>query len=135
MSADLVVDCVKAVVKHFVIPGVHFVYEGEVQDVDGHDLWVEFRRAGPYINKQKDYTGVSLIVDLAVMELITTAQNIYTSDKVIGELYQLCTQNIEIYPSVCFSLSSDVRVTPWGRVAIDSQVKQTTIEATFYAEI
>jgi len=36
---------------------------------------------------------------------------------------------------VCFYLASDVRVTPWGRVAIDSQVKQTTVEATFQTEI
>jgi hypothetical protein len=135
MRAEWSVDIVKAMMKHFIVPGIHFVYEGEVQDVDGHELWVEFRRIGPHFTQIHGQHRVTLTLDFAVMELITTSKNIFQSDKVIGELCELCEQSIEIYPDVCFYLASDVRVTPWGRVAIDSQVKQTTVEATFQTEI
>jgi len=135
MKADWSVDCVKAMMKHFVVPGVHFVYEGEVHDLDGYELWVEFRRIGPIFTRRHDDHLITLTLDFAVMELVTTSKNIYQSDKVIGELYTLCEQSIEVYPNVCFNLVSDVRVSPWGRVAIDSQVKQTTLEATFQTEI
>ena len=121
---------IKAAVKHFQLPDkIPMVYEGEVQD-HGYDVWVEFRRLGPVYARHE----ILLTLDFAVMEVITASNNIYTSDKIVDELLELCTafswasHSGDIY---CFEVRGDIRVTPWGRIGTDSQVKQTTVEVTY----
>lgn len=129
-------EIISAVSQHFAsaLGKYPLVFEGEVPHADA-PLWVEFRRDGPNFRLlSKDYHEATLTVDLAIMSLITEETNIYEVDTIVGQLLPYF-DDIIIPDRGCMRRTSRIRVKPWGRLARDSQVKQTTMEATFVLEL
>lgn len=126
---------VKGFVQHFVTAAdsTTLVLEGEEHNHDA-DSWIEFRRMGPhFVELSNNYYRIRITIDLAIMELIDRATNVYTSDDIVGQLlpyFDKVTTDLG-----CFTVISNVKIIPWGRIAKDSHVKQTTMEATFQLEV
>jgi hypothetical protein len=127
------------------VSDVPLVFEGELPTDQSQESgpWVEFRRLGPHFRlMSKNNYYITFVLDLAIMELVETADNIYNSDNVVGMLLPYLDNIIIVDNSGdtnvtlgCMRRISQVQVKPWGRLGRNSLVKQTTVNVKFAMEI